>query len=830
MGAKMSGTVRQCRHAPEKRCGVWRFPSVNNSVVAGMSEDSIHIEVDGRKLSARKGHMLIQVTDANAIYIPRFCYHHKLSVAANCRMCLVEVERAPKPLPACATPVMDGMVVHTRSEKALSAQKGVMEFLLINHPLDCPICDQGGECELQDLAMGYGRDVSRYHEKKRVVRDRDIGTLIQTDMTRCIHCTRCVRFGEEVAGLRELGATGRGEHMEIGTYIQKSVRSEMSGNVIDLCPVGALTSKPFRYSARSWELVQKDGIAPHDGLGSALHFHCRGDQVMRVVPAENEQINEVWLSDRDRYSYEGLYSKQRLLVPEYRRSDGQWQQTNWEDALRRAQDGLQAVLGTGGGEWLGVLAAGNQTLQEYYLLQKMARALDCPNIDHRHRQRDFSAQQHAPLAPLLGREIAELEELNAVLLVGSNPRKDHPLVNSRLRKAVCHGACQVMALNMLDHEFNYPLAMRWIASPYELPVILLALLKAAGESEPQCSQWFTDIEVDERHHRALAALAREPACILLGSGALMHPHYAWLEYLCSRLAQLTGASLGYLAEAANSVGAWQMGMLPHRLPAGGVSQRLGLDAWQMLEQPRRAYLLMGLEPELDCWDGAQALNAMRQAEFVVGLTAFVSEQMREYANVLLPIALYAENAGGYINIAGTVQNFTAAVRPPSEARPGWKVLRVLAQQFSLPGFDWVDLEQIDQEITPLLSDMPGSPSTPAPASAWRPAQQAGSDMLQRITEVPMNALDALVRRAPALQAGGNDVADGAVHINAETALRCGLSEGVMASLEWEHGQLPVPVIVDATVPDNCVLVHAGQMEHARLGGGIGCLRVQALRG
>ncbi|MGH8458044.1 MAG: NADH-quinone oxidoreductase subunit NuoG, partial [Nevskiales bacterium] len=407
-----------------------------------MADDLITIEVDGKPLEARKGQMLIEITDSNGIYVPRFCYHKKLTVAANCRMCLVDVEKAPKPLPACATPVMPGMKVQTRSQRARDAQKAVMEFLLINHPLDCPICDQGGECELQDLALGYGRDVSRYQENKRVVKDKDIGPLVQTDMTRCIHCTRCVRFGEEIAGLRELGATGRGEHMEIGTYIEKSMVSEMSGNVIDLCPVGALTSKPFRYSARAWEMQQSAGIAPHDAVGSNIHFHIKRNQVKRVVPAENESINEVWLSDRDRFSYEGLYHPDRLTVPMIREGDA-WREVDWETALQFAHTGLQQVLEEGA-DHIGALALPTATLEELYLFQKLLRGMGCHNIDHRIRQVDFSDQDVAPAFPWLGMDIAGMDKLDAVLLIGSNVRKEQPLINHRLRKASLRGGSMLV--------------------------------------------------------------------------------------------------------------------------------------------------------------------------------------------------------------------------------------------------------------------------------------------------------------------------------------------------------------------------------------------------
>ena len=420
-----------------------------------MSDEQITIEVDGESLTTKKGKMLIDVTDEHDIYVPRFCYHKKLSVAANCRLCLVEIEKAPKLMPACATPVMDGMKVKTRTEAALKGQKSVMEFLLINHPLDCPICDQGGECELQDLAMGYGNDVSRYQERKRVVQDKNIGPLIQTDLTRCIHCTRCVRFGEEIAGLREMGATGRGENTVIGTYIEKSVSSEMSGNVIDLCPVGALTSKPFRYSARTWELVQKNAIAPHDSVGSNIHVHVKGNQVKRVVPATNEAINEVWLSDRDRFSYEAVYSEDRLEKPMIK-DNGEWKEVNWETALALVTNSLSTLIDTRESEQIGAIASASSTTEELYLLQKFIRALGSNNIDSRLKQSDFSDQDEAPAFPYLGQAISELENVNAALLIGSNARKEQPIINHRLRKAALNGA-SVMAVNSVDYDFNFPL-------------------------------------------------------------------------------------------------------------------------------------------------------------------------------------------------------------------------------------------------------------------------------------------------------------------------------------------------------------------------------------
>ena len=811
----------------------------------GKSADTIEIQVDGRALSAVKGQMLIEVTDAHGIYVPRFCYHHKLSVAANCRMCLVEVEKVPKPLPACATPVNDGMVVHTRSERAVAAQKGVMEFLLINHPLDCPICDQGGECELQDLAMAYGDDVSRYQEKKRVVQDKNIGALIQTDMTRCIHCTRCVRFGEEIAGLRELGATGRGEHMEIGTYVAKAVRSEMSGNVIDLCPVGALTSKPFRYTARAWELVQKDGVAPHDGVGSNLHVHCKGDRVKRVVPRENESLNEVWLSDRDRYSYQALYSEQRLLVPQVK-ENGTWRELDWQDALRVARDRLRAGLADGA-EQMGALGAANLSTEELYALQKLARALGCANVDHRVRQRDFSQQDAAPRYPSLGMELAELENMRSVLLLGCFPRNEHPMLNHRLRKAVVSHGCEVRSLNMLDYEFNYDLAQKWVCHPQELRAELLAILKAGGDAgEGEWADWLAEAEPDDTHRRAFESLREaEHACVWLGNTAIAHPWFSGLYALAMRLARLTGVRVACAGEAANSAGACLAGMLPHRLAGGQPAPQAGLNIWEQFagsgrSRPCRSWLLMGLEPELDCWDGARARQALRQADHVVVLNAFVSDAMREYADVLLPIAPFTENTGSFVNCVGQPQRFEAATRPQGEARLGWKLLRVLGNELDLPGFDWSDIEELraewpesmrpgrtEEEWSAAYEIREPEPEEEDSSEEAAAAPQAGNGalVLQRIGEVPMNAVDGLARRAEALRESGG-VGDGGAHVHPDTARRGDLGERVRVC-QGEQEALSLPVVLDERVPPDCVMIHAAQDPHAGLGGSFCAVRLFA---
>ena len=775
-----------------------------------MSDNSITIEVDGQEVEARPGQMLIEVTDRIGNYVPRFCYHDKLTVAANCRMCLVEVEKAPKPLPACATPVMDGMKVHTRSELALDAQKSVMEFLLINHPLDCPICDQGGECELQDLAMGYGRDVSRYQEKKRVVKDKNIGSLVQTDMTRCIHCTRCVRFGEEIAGLRELGATGRSEFMEIGTYIEKSMISELSGNVIDLCPVGALTSKPFRYSARTWEMSQHDGIAAHDPVGSNLHFHVKDDRVKRVVPAENEDINEVWLSDRDRFSYEGLNSSERLTVPMVRDDTG-WQEVDWNTAIDRAAGRLRALIDNHGTEMVGALVSPSATTEEFYLAQKFMRGLGSHNIDHRLRQTDFSDQESAPAYPGLGMSLADVEQLDAVLIIGGFPRKDQPIFNHRLRKAALAGA-EVMVINPVDFGFNFDITHKCISPTAKLVHELAAVLKAAvavTDKDAVLAGLLAAIRPKPLHRNIARALVNaDRSAAFIGSLGISHPQLSLLRYLSGALAQKVSGTAGYLENGANSAGGWLAGAVPHRLPGMQKTAAGGLDATAMLAQQMAAYVLVDVEPGLDCFDGKLARKAMAGAGCVVAVTGY--KAATEYADVLLPLAMYAENSGSYLNMEGRMQSFSAVVSPPGTARPAWEIICSMAHKLGISGFSYSTIGEVRSELPEIPQDLqPGTWQTPEPI-------QVSSDGLQRVGYIPMNSVDSLVRHAPALQQTA-DVADGFARINRKTARRLGVTRAERIRVSSQENALQFPLQLDNSVADNCVLIHGGHSDSAGLG-------------
>ena len=693
-------------------------------------DNSVSIIVDGVPMKARKGEMIIRVTDANDVYVPRFCYHEKLSVAANCRMCLVEVEKAPKPLPACATPVAEGMVIHTRSPKAIAAQKSVMEFLLINHPLDCPICDQGGECELQDLAMGYGRDVSRFNERKRVVKDKNLGPLVSTDMTRCIHCTRCVRFGQEIAGVQELGVAYRGEYEQITTYVERSVDHELSGNIIDLCPVGALNSKPFRYRARAWEMSEVPLVSPHDGLGTNLYGHVLRGRLMRVVPRRNDAINECWIADRDRFSYEGIYSADRLRTPMLRAADGSWQEVDWGTALQAAAEGLKAV----DPQQLGLLAGTSSTTEEYSLLARLAAALGSPNIDHRLRQQDFSGDAEGWKLPSLGGGIAEVDTLDALLVVGSNLRRELPLLAHRVRRAALDGA-QVWFLNPAAFEYTFPVAGTLLVPPAQQLAELNALVAAAGGKPAGEAAPVTDA------HRALVASLKDRArrAIWLGALAQRHPQYGALHAAATALSAATGAPLGVLAEGGNAVGAWLAGCVPHAVPG-----TMGRNAAQMLTAPMQAYVLWDAEPWADSLQ-PRALDALAGAKFVVAVTPFAGEEIRRVAHVLLPIGTFAETSGTYVNLEGQWQSFGGAAQPLGQSRPGWKVLRVLGNLVGAEGFEQQSSEDVREELRTALGRTAGLRREGQPAAAAAPPAAA------TVIDVPPYQIDAILRRAPALQ-------------------------------------------------------------------------------
>jgi NADH-quinone oxidoreductase subunit G len=783
-----------------------------------MTDTTVTIEVDGRELQARPGAMLIEVTDAAGIRIPRFCYHKKLSIAANCRMCLVEVEKAPKPLPACATPVTDGMKVHTRSPKALAAQKGTMEFLLINHPLDCPICDQGGECELQDVAMGYGNDVSRYGEGKRVVADKNIGPLIATDMTRCIHCTRCVRFGEEIAGLRELGATGRGEHTLIGTYIEKGLESELSGNVIDLCPVGALTSKPFRFNARAWELTQVEAIAPHDSLGSNLNLHLRGNKVMRVHPRENESINETWLSDRDRFSYEGLYSSDRLTSPMIKKG-GEWKEVGWEMALEMAAASLNEINEP---EQIGALVSPSAPLEALYLTQKLLRGMGCNNIDSRLRQGDFRLDETQAQVSWLGMKISEVEALDAALVIGGNLRKEQPMLAHRLRKAAVAGA-KVSYITPLRLELTHR-GEQLLCHPAEMAAKLASVAKAAGvKASGPAAALLKAAKPDEFAKATAAALkSAESAAVMLGDLAQSHPDFSLLYVIASALAATTASKLVMLPQAANTVGAQLAGAVPHLQAGGKACQQKGLDAQSMLKLPRKGYLLMGLEPGMDFYNAALSMNGLQSADVVVALSAYLSPELEACADILLPMALYAETFGTYVNAEGVWQQNRGAVRPLGEARPAWKILRVLGNLLDQPGFDYTDAQQVHDELLALCSEAVLDNQITAPASLY---QQFAPGGLSRAGDTPLYAIDPLVRRASALQKT-RDAGVDAIRLHPAEAKRLGLESEQMALVKQNGYQASLPLQLDEGIPEGCVWISTGLRSTVMLGQPFGEVTVE----
>ena len=761
----------------------------------------LHIEIDGKQLAVEEGAMVIEAAEAAGIYIPRFCYHKKLSVAANCRMCLVDVERVAKPVPACATPVTEGMKVSTRSEKTRTAQKGVMEFLLINHPLDCPICDQGGECDLQDLAVGYGRDVSRFAEAKRIVKDQDIGPLIATEMTRCIHCTRCVRFGQEIGGIMELGATGRGEHMRIGTYVEASVDSELSGNMIDLCPVGALTSKPFRYSARPWELVARRSVSPHDCVGTNLLVETRRNKVMRVLPQENETVNETWISDRDRFSYTALDGLARLSVP-LLRVDGQWREVDWDVALEAAATGLREIVATDGAAALAALVSPQATVEEGYLLARLARGLGSDNIDHRLRESDFRDDSGAPPYPALGVEIAELERVDAVVLVGSNIRKDQPLLAHRLRKAFLEGA-RIAAINPVDFAFTFDLAAKTIVAPSGLPEALGRLVVASatctGSALPaDVAAWTEGLEVSgvERKTAEWLCVAERPL-ILLGTLAACHPEAAVLRSLAAALGEITGAPVGFLPPG-NSAGLWLAGAIPQRAALGIRRPVPGRAASAMWDGRQKGFLLVDAEPVTDGADGGRARTALQAARFVVALSAFRSEAL-DYAHVLLPMAPFTETDGSFVNAEGRWQSFEAAVAPRGEARPGWKILRVLAEKCGVSGLAFDSVAAVRAAIGD-LREVVGR-HEPMVLEGRCPRTQG----LERIAEVGLYDSDSVVRHSEVLRKTA-DRGSPILGVNENEAMRLGIAAGTSVRVVMGEAQAVLEVVIDNRIPDGAAYI------------------------
>lgn len=691
----------------------------------------VEIELDGKKVEATPGSMIMHAAEKAGTYIPHFCYHKKLSIAANCRMCLVEVEKAPKPLPACATPVTQGMIVRTKSDKAIKAQQSVMEFLLINHPLDCPICDQGGECQLQDLAVGYGGTSSRYEEEKRVVAHKEVGPLISMEeMSRCIHCTRCVRFGQEVAGVMELGMVNRGEHSEITTVLGDTVDSELSGNMIDLCPVGALTSKPFRYSARTWELSRRKSVSPHDSTGANLIVQVKNHKVMRVVPFENEAINDCWIADRDRFSYEALNSDERLTQPMIKQG-GEWKTVDWQTALEYVANGLKQIKEQHGANSIGALVSPHSTLEELFLAGQLLRGIGSDNIDWRLRNAQFNVDEGVRW---LGTSVASLSELQTALVVGSNLRKDHPLFAQRIRQAAKKGA-QVFALNSKVYDWAMPVAASVVAAQdwaQALADVAAAVAAAKGVQAPLAGQANAEAQAI-----AQALMAGERKAVLLGNAAAHHAQAAELLALANWIAEQTGATVGYLTEAANTVGAQWVKAQP---------QTGGFNAAQMIAGGLKAAILLNNEPAFDTAAGQEALQGLNKSEMVVTLSPFKANM--EISDVLLPIAPFTETSGTFVNAEGRVQSFHAVVKPLAETRPAWKVLRVLA---NLLGVQGVDYESSQDVLTTAIGT--GTNEVPANvlSNATKVAAQITCEAVAEPAVASIYQLDSIVRRATSLQ-------------------------------------------------------------------------------
>lgn len=773
------------------------------------------IEIDGKQFEVESGKSIIEVADENGIDIPRFCYHKKLSVAANCRMCLVEVEKSRKPLPACATPITDGMKVFTKSKLATDAQKAVMEFLLINHPLDCPVCDQGGECELQDVSLGYGRGYSEYDEPKRAVDSDNLGPLVATDMTRCIHCTRCVRFGEEVAGMRELGGTGRGENTHIGTFVQHSMRSEVSGNIIDLCPVGALTSKPFRFKARPWELTQHATIAPHDCLGSNIEMHVRRNEALRVVPKENDNINETWLSDRDRFSYLGLNSETRLTVPMIK-VDGRWEETSWETALKAAAHSLQETIKTQGPEQWASFVSPSSTLEEMFLLQKLMRSHGVHNIDHRIQQSDFADQEHAPLAPIMSCAYSDIENQKVIFLIGSNLRYEQPLANLRVRKAFRDNA-KILALNPVDYELNYDLSAKIITAPQNIPQqlaqIVAALAEHAQHPIPEAAgKLLADVNVSkEAKHIAEMLRDGSQTMIILGAIAQNHPQAAVIRSLVLLLELLTQAKIVQFTTGANAAGAWMSGCVPHRGPIGKGNTTPGLDIQTALKQKLRGYLFLGLEPEFDISNPHQTMQALKDADSVIMLTAFKTPTMLEYATILLPIAPYAETSGTYINMAGIWQTVKGVVPPRGQARPAWKVLRVLGNLTNCRDFEYQSSEEVLNQFQKLYAEREMN-SLPwyLPKQLNKPA--AG---LTRIGDWPIYRIDSLSRHANALQHAAVSFKEAVAYIHPATVEKYRLSHAV--TISQNNNEITMPLRIDTKIAEDAIFIASALPQTMGLG-------------
>ena len=773
----------------------------------------LEIEIDGKKAQVPDGSTVMDAAQQVGVYIPHFCYHKKLSIAANCRMCLVQVEKAPKPLPACATPVTNGMKVFTHSELAIKAQKGVMEFLLINHPLDCPVCDQGGECQLQDMSVGYGPMKSRYTEEKHVVFHKNVGPLISMqEMSRCIHCTRCVRFGQEIGGIMEFGMANRNMHSEITTFLGRTVDSELSGNMIDLCPVGALTSKPFRYTARSWELQRRKSVSPHDSVGANLTVQVKHDHVMRILPRENEAVNECWISDKERFSYLSLGSEERLTKPMVKQG-GNWKEVDWNVALDYVAHGLKDVARDNGGDSVAALAAQSSTLEELYLLRKVLNGLGSNNFDFRPRQSDFASDLKRAGTPWLGLKLSEIKDLDGALVVGSFLRKDHPLIAQRLRQAA-KKYTKVSLISVAGDDQLIDFHAREIVSPNGLVAALGAVVKSAAQIKGvACNSGLNSLVPSESSQKiAQSLIDGDKRAVFLGNVATQCVDATQLHALAIELGAIVGATVGFLGEGANTVGGYV---------ASGAKN--GADARQMFEHKRKAYVLLGVEPELDCLNPQLALSALKQASLVVYMSSFKYQPAFEYADVMLPVSPFTETAGTFVNTEGRVQSFNGVVKPMGDSRPAWKLLRVLGNVLNIEGFDYQTSEAVRDEVLGAgVEFVSGLDNGISGVDIIIPERPTG---LQRIADVPINFADSMARRSIVLQQTA-DAVQPVVGLNTVNAEQLGLATGSKVKVKQGDGEVILDLVIDSRIPVGCVRVSAAHASTSMLGEMFGQISVE----
>ena len=773
--------------------------------------DSITLTINGQQIESQAGRLLIDVADDNNIVIPRFCYHKKLSVAASCRMCLVEIERAPKPMPACATHVADGMVIQTHSACAIAAQKSTMEFLLINHPLDCPICDQGGECELQDVAMGFGDGISQYTDQKRVVMDKNIGPLIATDFTRCIHCTRCVRFGDEIAGLPELGLIGRGENVEIGTYIEKSVSSELSGNVIDICPVGALTARPSRYTARPWELTQHASVSAHDCVGSNTYVHTRGNDVIRVVPRENASINETWISDRDRFSYTAIKSDARITSPMLR-ENGVLKVVDWETAINAAVEKLSSTANRNADK-IAALISPQATLEEHYLAQKLIRGLGSSNIDHRLHQIDFSTQEQSPVMPWLGRSLESVESLDACLIVAGNIQQEQPMLSHRIRKAVIHNNANVSSLCHVAGQYNFGLFEELNGSAEQLlsdlaGVVLALAEKSTVEISERLRGLLDGYKLNKQHKAIAKSLQRgKNSAVLVGVQALANPYLSLVQELCEAISNTSDSSLGYLSPSANSAGACLAGSLPNRLPGGIAVKGSWQNTHQIVNSKHDVLLSLGINPALDINNGSVTQQLSDNKNYIIAINSYRNQFVDDHAHLVLPLAGFGETSGTFVNVEGLWQSFKGCVSAPGESRQGWKILTAFGKVL-LPGdFEYPDSLAVRDEVKELCRDL--SLNNLCGIQSKEKRLPAISNSVQKIGTTPIYASDDLTRLSKPLQDTPIMQQQCAITMNSVQAKKSELTDAEQVHIKQGQGTAILPLIISDDIPTGCVNIPTG---------------------